>query len=62
VSVTHLGTTSIVTRHLISRAEEVLVECTIRHVVVGRETLKKAEIPDWVRSGLEPWTALGPAA
>jgi acyl-CoA thioester hydrolase len=53
VSVTHLGTTSIVTRHLISRAEEVLVECTIRHVVVGRETLKKAEIPDWVRSGLE---------
>ncbi len=56
VTVTHLGTTSIVTRHLISRGEELLVECTIRHVLVARETLRKTEIPGWVRDGLAPWT------
>jgi acyl-CoA thioester hydrolase len=67
VMVTHLGSTSIVTRHLINRqtsardpaagsdGEQPLVEVEIRHVMVDRESLRKAPIPDWVRTGLEPW-------
>ena len=35
-TVTHLGTTSIVSRHRILRDDELLVECTIRHVFVDR--------------------------
>ena len=42
VSVSHMGDTSIGTEHLIRRQDEPLVECTIRHVWVDRETLRKA--------------------
>lgn len=56
VSIIHLGNTSIVTRHRINRAEELLVEVEIRHVLVDLEARAKTPIPDWMRSGLEPWT------
>ena len=56
VSVTHLGNTSIVTRHRIVRQDELLVEVEIRHVMVANETLAKTPIPEWVRVGLAPWT------
>jgi acyl-CoA thioester hydrolase len=56
VTVTHLGTTSIVTRHRICKDEELLVEVEIRHVMVEREALTKTAIPDWVRDGLAAWT------
>ena len=55
VVVTHLGTTSIVTRHRICRGTELLVEVEIRHVVVTRDAYAKAPIPDWLRAGLERW-------
>jgi acyl-CoA thioester hydrolase len=56
VSVTHLGHTSIVSRHRINRAGELLVEVEIRHVLVDLEARAKTPIPDWMRSGLGPWT------
>ncbi len=55
VTVSHLGTTSIVTRHAFKRSDELLVEVEIRHVMVATETLAKTPIPDWVREGLAPW-------
>ena len=55
VVVTHLGTTSIVTRHRICRGTDLLVEVEIRHVVVSRDTYAKTPIPDWLRAGLERW-------
>jgi acyl-CoA thioester hydrolase len=57
VLVTHLGTTSIITNHRICHGEELFVDCTIRHVLVDRETLRKKEIPDWMRRQLSPWMA-----
>jgi acyl-CoA thioester hydrolase len=55
--VTHLGTTSIVTEHWISKGGTRLVEGTLRHVLVDRVTLAKTPMPRWVRDGLAPWTA-----
>lgn len=60
VLVQHLGTTSIITDHRICRGEDLLVQCTMRHVLVDRETLRKKEIPDWMRRQLAPWTADAP--
>ena len=56
VAVTRMGTTAITSTHRISRGEELIAEGTERHVVVSLETLAKTPIPDWLRSGLEPWT------
>lgn len=55
VAVTHLGTTSIETRHRIRRGPELLVEVQMRHVMVDRESLAKTPIPDWAREGLSAW-------
>jgi acyl-CoA thioester hydrolase len=62
VAVTHLGNTSIVTRHRIGRGGELLVEVDIRHVMVARDALTKTPIPDWVREGLAPWADAQPTA
>jgi len=56
IGVTHLGNTSIVTGHRISRDGELIVEATMRHVLVEREELTKTQIPDWMREKLAPWT------
>jgi acyl-CoA thioester hydrolase len=56
IGIAALGTTSITSDHRITRDAELLVEGTLRHVVVDRETMTKAPIPEWLRSQLEPWT------
>src|ERR1700722_16719689 len=57
--VTHLGTTSLRSRHrLIDPGDGgVLMEAETRHVWVGLGTGVKTPIPDWARAGLEPWYA-----
>ncbi len=55
VAVTHLGTTSIVTRHFARCGGDVLAEGDLRHVLVDLQTLAKTPIPDWAREGLAPW-------
>lgn len=57
VAVTQMSNTAITTQHRISRDDEAIVEGTLRHVVVDRETLAKTPIPDWLRDALAPWTA-----
>ena len=56
IAVTHLGTTSVVSEHRISRDGELLVEGTMRHVLVECEGLTKTPIPEWMRDRLAPWT------
>jgi acyl-CoA thioester hydrolase len=53
VSVTRLGTTGVTTRYELLRDGQLLVEGTLRHVVVNLGTHTKAPIPDWMREGLE---------
>jgi acyl-CoA thioester hydrolase len=55
ISVRHMGTTSIVSDHLITHEGVSLVTGMLVHVVVDRSTLAKTPIPDWLRSGLSPW-------
>jgi acyl-CoA thioester hydrolase len=55
VAVTHLGTTSIETRHRIRRGAELLVEIDMRHVMIDSATISKTPIPDWALDGLSPW-------
>lgn len=56
IEVSHLGTTSITTDHRICRDGELLVEGTLRHVVIDLETMVKRPVPAWLRAGLAPWT------
>lgn len=63
VAVTRLGKTSITTSYRVLRDVELLVEGTLRHVMVGlkgrfgREPGAKTAIPDWVREGLTVYLA-----
>jgi acyl-CoA thioester hydrolase len=50
---TRLGATGMTTAFEIARGDEMLVEATLRHVMVDAATWQKAAIPDWVRTGLE---------
>ena len=59
VSIARLGTTSILSRHLIRHEEHTLVEGSVRHVMVSLPALTKTEIPDWARGALAPWTVEG---
>jgi acyl-CoA thioester hydrolase len=56
-SVTNLGTTSITTAYRFVRADELLLEATLRHVFIDRRTSTKTPIPGWARDGLMPWLA-----
>jgi acyl-CoA thioester hydrolase len=56
ISIVRLGHTSILSHHLIRHDERTLVEGSVRHVLVDLPALTKTEIPDWVRTALEPWT------
>ena len=56
--VSHLGTTSIVTDHVVRREQQELVRGFLRHVFVDCRTLAKTPIPVWARAGLAPWTVL----
>ena len=61
VAVTRMGTTSITTSYRVLRDGELLVDGTLRHVLidlktlVGREPDAKTAIPDWMREGLAPY-------
>jgi acyl-CoA thioester hydrolase len=55
VTVAELGTTSLHTIHRVTRDGALLVEGTLRHVIIDRATLAKAPIPDWVRDRLARW-------
>jgi acyl-CoA thioester hydrolase len=55
IEVTHMGTTSILTRHVARREADLVAEGDLRHVFVDLESLEKTPIPDWAREGLEPW-------
>lgn len=60
VAVTRLGMTSVTTSYRVRRDAELLVEGTLRHVLVeltGREPGAKTAIPDWMRESLAPYHA-----
>jgi len=56
-TVTHLGTTSVVTLIAVERGGATVAEVTLRHVVVGLESRAKTPIPDDLRAGLERYGA-----
>ena len=56
-AIERLGNTSSITRHLVRRDGELLVDGTMRHVFVDIETMRKTPIPDWIREALEPFLA-----
>ena len=56
IAVTRMGNTGITTAHRITREDTLLVEGTLRHVLVDLRTLTKTRIPDRLREQLGPWT------
>jgi acyl-CoA thioester hydrolase len=56
VAVTHLGTTSLVTHHTVTRDGALLVEGVLRHVTVDPATMVKKPMPGWFREALARWT------
>ena len=56
IDITRLGSTSISSGHRISRDGELVLEGSLHHVLVDLKTRSKTPIPDWWRSGLEPWS------
>jgi acyl-CoA thioester hydrolase len=56
VAIARLGQTSILSRHTIRHEDRVLVEGSLRHVLVELPALTKTEIPEWARTALAPWT------
>jgi acyl-CoA thioester hydrolase len=62
VAVNRLGTTSLSTAHRITRDDELVLVASLHHVLVDLETRSKTPLPDWLRSGLEPWLAPEQAA
>lgn len=61
VTIAKLGTTSMITSHRVTRGGELLVEGTVRHVLVALEKLREREadtktpIPEWMRERLAPY-------
>ena len=55
LDVERLGTTSMVARFAASRDGGVLVEGRTVYVFVDAATMRKQDIPDWVRDGLAPY-------
>jgi acyl-CoA thioester hydrolase len=53
--VARLGDTSLGTEYRFLREPDLLLEASIRHVFVDRETAVKTRMPDWAREGLAPW-------
>jgi acyl-CoA thioester hydrolase len=56
IAVASMGRTSVNTAHRVFRDETLIAEGEMRHVFVDAEALTSTPIPDWARSGLEPWT------
>ena len=59
--VTRLGSTAITTEIDVMRGDELLVAGRLRHVCVSTDTWTKTELPEWVRSGLEPFASASAA-
>jgi acyl-CoA thioester hydrolase len=57
VEIIRLGNTSISSTHRITRDDDLVLEASLHHVLVDLETRSKTPIRDWLRSGLERWTA-----
>jgi acyl-CoA thioester hydrolase len=57
VEISRLGKTSISSSHRITRDDELVLEASLHHVLVNLKTRTKTPIPDWIRSGLAPFTA-----
>ena len=55
VVVSHMGNTSILTRHSARGGADVVADGELRHVFVDLQTLAKTPIPDWARDGFAPW-------
>src|SRR5205085_1748003 len=53
LAVTHLGTTSMITRIRVLRGDELCVDGEMRHVFVDLATLQKMPIPGDIRGALE---------
>ncbi|HEY1524392.1 MAG TPA: thioesterase family protein [Solirubrobacteraceae bacterium] len=56
VEISRLGNTSISSTHRITRDDELVLEASLHHVLVDLKNRSKTPIPDWIRSGLAPWT------
>jgi acyl-CoA thioesterase FadM len=54
-TVAHIGTTSLVTHHWIRRDGELLLAAEMVHVWVLQGSAEKTPIPEWARTGLDPW-------
>jgi acyl-CoA thioester hydrolase len=52
LSVAKLDETSVTTGIDVRRDGELLVEGRLRHVIVDAKTLKRTQMPDWIREGL----------
>lgn len=55
LSITSMGTSSIVSDNRIAHGDTTLVEARMVHVTVDRSTMTKTPIPDWLRDALSPW-------
>jgi acyl-CoA thioester hydrolase len=55
LTVQEIGRSSLRTSVDILRGDELLVEGELRHVVVSTDTWRPAEMPDFIRTGLEPF-------
>jgi len=55
--VLRLGRTAITTEIDVLREEELLVQGLLRHVCVSTHTWQKTDVPEWVRAGLQRFTA-----
>jgi acyl-CoA thioester hydrolase len=62
ILITHLGTTSMVTRMTVTRDETPVVEGEMRHVFIDAATGAKTSIPDDIRRRLEPHLSAGEEA
>ncbi|HST40174.1 MAG TPA: thioesterase family protein [Conexibacter sp.] len=54
IDVVALSSSSMTTRHTIRRDDELLAECSLRHVCVDAHELRKAPWPQAVRAAFEP--------
>lgn len=54
IDVVALSSSSMTTRHTIRRDDELLAECSLRHVCVDAHELRKAPWPPAVRAAFEP--------
>jgi acyl-CoA thioester hydrolase len=57
MGIAKLGTSSIHTVFRLLRGDDLIVEGDLRHVVVSMETWRPIEMPDFIRTALQAWSA-----